>query len=310
MRLSAPAYGAGMIVGGMALIGFTDNFVRVIAEDAGLWQFHAVRSAMALPLLIGAAWALGLRLTPRRWWAVGARCGVQTLAMLLYFGALPVMPIAQVGAALFTAPIFVLLFSAALFGHPIGPRRLAAVGLGFAGVLVMLRPDPANLTALTLMPVAAGALYGLSNLLTREWCAEEPVGALLAGFFGAMGLAGVLALGVIAAAPPPETWAAAVPFLTDGWRAPTGGFLFWTFVQAAGSLAAVALIVRGYQSGETSTLAVFEYSFLLSAGFWAWALFGEGLQPVDFLGMAMIVASGAVIAWRTAAAARMGRPAE
>ena len=59
----------------------------------------------------------------------------------------------------------------------------------------MLRPDPANLSLVTLMPVAAGALYGLSNLLTREWCADEPVGALLAGFFGAMGLAGAAALG-------------------------------------------------------------------------------------------------------------------
>ena len=54
----------------------------------------------------------------------------------------------------------------------------------------MLRPDPANLSLVTLMPVAAGALYGLSNLLTREWCADEPVGALLAGFFGGDGLAG------------------------------------------------------------------------------------------------------------------------
>ena len=126
--------------------------------------------------------------------------------MLLYFGSLPMMPIAQVGAALFTAPIWVLIFAAVLFGRPIGPRRLVAVGLGFAGVLVMLRPDPANLSLVTLMPVAAGALYGLANLLTREWCAEEPVGALLAGFFGAMGLAGALALALLAVAPLPVQW--------------------------------------------------------------------------------------------------------
>ena len=48
-------FGAAMIVGGMAMIGFTDNFVRVIAEDAGLWQFQLFRSAMALPLLAAAA---------------------------------------------------------------------------------------------------------------------------------------------------------------------------------------------------------------------------------------------------------------
>ncbi len=111
--------------------------------------------------------------------------------MLIYFGALAFMPIAQVAAGLFTAPIFVLLFSAVLFGQRIGPRRLTAVGLGFLGILVMLRPDPTDLQFATFVPVAAGAFYGLSNLLTREWCADEPVGALLLAFFLALGVAGL-----------------------------------------------------------------------------------------------------------------------
>jgi drug/metabolite transporter (DMT)-like permease len=289
-------FGAAMIVGGMAVIGFTDNFVRVIAEDAGLWQFHLLRSAMALPLLVAAAGVFGLALWPRRRGAVAARCGVQAASMLLYFGSLPMMPIAQVGAALFTAPSWVLLFAAAFWGRPIGPRQMLAVVLGFAGVLVMLRPDPADLSLVTLMPVAAGALYGLSNLLTREWCADEPVGALLLGFFGAMGLAGAVALALIALAPPPDGWAAAAPFLTAGWMPPTGRLLFWSFVQAAGSLVAVGMIAKGYQSGETSFLTVFEYFFLVSVTFWAWALWGERLDAAAFLGLALIVASGTVIA--------------
>lgn len=288
--------GAALIVGGMVVLGFTDNFVRVIAADAGLWQFHAVRSAMALPLLALAAMVFGLGLRPRRPGRVALRCAVQALAMLLYFAALPVMPIAQVGAALFTAPIWVLVFSVLLFGQPIGPHRSAAVALGFLGVLVMLRPDPANLSAMTLMPLGAGALYGLSNLLTRQWCAEEPVLALVGGFFAALGLAGLAGLALVTLVPPPEAWRAAAPFLTDGWRPMTGAFLVWTFVQAAGSLLAVGMIARGYQSGETSALAVFEYAFLLTVSAWAWLLFGDALEPVDVLGIALIVASGLLIA--------------
>jgi drug/metabolite transporter (DMT)-like permease len=72
--------------------------------------------------------------------------------------------------------------------------------------------------------------------------------------------------------------------------------LFWILIQAAGSLLAVGLIARGYQSGETSALAVFEYAFLLTASFWAWALWGETLAPLDFVGIAMIVAAGAMVA--------------
>jgi drug/metabolite transporter (DMT)-like permease len=146
------------------------------------------------------------------------------------------------------------------------------------------------------MPLAAGALYGLSNLLTREWCSEEPVGALLLGFFGAMGLAGALALALLALAPPGAGTEAAAPFLTAGWAAPTGRFLFWSFVQAAGSLVAVGMIAKGYQSGETSVLAVFEFFFLASVSFWAWAIWGEALDAPSVLGIALIVAAGLVIA--------------
>ena len=194
------ARGASLIVAGMAAIGFIDNFVWVIAAEVSVWQFHLVRSAMALPALALAA-ALGLRLRPNRPGRVAARAAVQGTAMLLYFASLGFLPIAQVGAGLFTAPLFVLLLAALLFRERIGPRRLAAVAAGFAGVLMILRPDPATMGPEALMPLAAGALYGLGNLLTREWCADEPVGALLAAFFAALGLIGAAGCLVLALHP-------------------------------------------------------------------------------------------------------------
>ncbi len=304
------ALGAVLIVCGMAIIGLVDNFVRFIAEDAGLWQFHLVRSAIALPALVLLAFLLGQSVLPRSYPRVAARCGVQALSMLLYFGSIPMMPMKQVAAALFTAPIWVLIFSALLFGHRIGPRRLVAVALGFAGVLVILRPDPANLSFVTLMPLLAGALYGLSNLLTREWCATEPVGAMLGGFFIAMGIAGAAALVLIDVFPPGPAAVAAAPFLTAGWQPVTGSLLFWCAVQAIGSLVAVGMLVRGYQSGETSYLAIFEYSFLITASFWAWMIWGETLDALAFVGMALIVASGVVIARVNAVPSAPGTAAE
>jgi drug/metabolite transporter (DMT)-like permease len=288
--------GAALILAGMAVIGFVDNFVRVIATEVSVWQFHLMRSGLMLPVLAGVAAAAGLRLRPRRWRPVALRCGVQAAALVLYFGSLPFMPIAQVGAGLFTAPLFVLLFAAVLFRHRIGARRVLAVALGFAGVLIMLRPDPANLSAFTLMPLAAGALYGLSNLLTREWCAGEPVGALLAGFFGALGLAGALGCLLFTLWPVPEAVRAAAPFLTRPFALPSAVVLFWIAVQAVASLGAVGCITRAYQIADTSYVTVFEYSFLVTASFWAWVVWDEGLDVLGFVGIALIVASGAVVA--------------
>lgn len=292
----ATAFGAAIIVAGMVVIGLTDSLVRAISDEAGLWQFHFTRSAMALPLLLAGGVALGLPLRPRRLAPVAARTGVLTLSMLLFYGALAAAPAAQVGAALFTSPLWVLIFAAAFFGRPIGLVRTLAVVLGFVGALVMLRPDADSLSPMTLMPVVAGALYGLGNLLTREWCVEEPVGALLLTYFGALGLAGAAMLVILAIVEPPAAWLEAAPFLTAGWRSPSLLVLGVIAVQAAGAVVGVGMVARGYQVGDTSTLAVFEYSYILSVAAWAFVLWGERLGPLDVLGMAMIVSAGAIVA--------------
>jgi drug/metabolite transporter (DMT)-like permease len=295
-----PVAAAAHIVGAMALIGCVDNFVRLIASEAGLWQFHLTRSAMAGVMLAVGAAVLGWRLHPRRWGAVALRSLLLSAAMVLYFGALAVLPIAQVGAALFTAPIFVLLISAFVFGVAVGPWRVLAVALGFAGVLVMLRPDAGNLTLMTVMPVCAGFLYALAAIVTRRHCADEATMTLQAGFFAGLAFWSVIGLAVLHGVGPARAAAAAGEgFFLRGWVAPTGAFLFWTFVQAAGSLAGVGLLTRAYQLGEPSYVAVFEYSFLVFAGGWAWLLWGEVLDPVSWLGIAAIAASGLVIALRS-----------
>ena len=69
-----------VIVGAMALIGFIDNFVGVIAGEAGLWQFHAYRGVVSLPLILGVGWALGIRIWPRRGLAVAGRSEQDELA--------------------------------------------------------------------------------------------------------------------------------------------------------------------------------------------------------------------------------------
>jgi len=111
---------AGLISVYAFVIGFTDNYVRVIAEEAGLWQFHLTRSCMTAVLLgLGVAiW--GFRIRPRNWRAVVARSAIHGSAMVIYFGALAFLDVALVAAGLFTAPIWVLLISRFAYGHAIG----------------------------------------------------------------------------------------------------------------------------------------------------------------------------------------------
>ena len=287
---------AFMIVVYAMIIGFTDNFVRVIAEEIGLWQFHATRTVLALIILGLAALPLGLRLRPVNLSAVVARSAIHGLAMVIYFGALAFLPVALVAAGLFTAPIFVLLISRFAYGEAIGTVGIMAVALGFAGVVLVLGPEAwAGASLPALLPVIGGALYAMGNVATRKWCPEESAETLLAGFFaalGVIGLIGMLALTLVplAAAPGPEG------FLQRGPVWPGGDVWFWTFVQAAGSLVAVGMMVRAYQIADAPRVSVFEYVILPASALWSWALWGEVLTPLSVLGMAMIVAAGVMIA--------------
>lgn len=292
---------AGLILVYAMVIGFTDNYVQVIAENAGLWQFHFTRTLMAMALLIPVAMVMGLRLRPVNLRAVLARSSIHGLAMVIYFGALAFLDVALVAAGLFTAPIWVLLISRFAYGHAIGPVQVLAVALGFAGVILVLGPEALGGASMAaLLPIIAGALYALGNIATREWCGEESAQTLLAGFFGALGIIG--AVGMVALTLfPLEVPLGPDGFLQRGPVWPSGEFYFWTFVQAAGSLIGVGFMIRAYQITDASRASVLEYVILPASAFWTWVIWGKGLEPLAVLGMVLIVAAGTLIAMRAKA---------
>ncbi len=296
---------AGLILIYAMVIGYTDNYVQVIAAEAGLWQFHFTRTLMAMALLAAAVPVLGLRLRPVSPRAVVARSAIHGIAMVIYFGALAFLPVAIVAAGLFTAPIFVLLISRFAYGHRIGPVRIAAVAIGFVGVVLVLGPEALTGASLAaVLPVAAGAMYAMGNIATKEWCARESAETLLAGFFLALGVIGAIGMLVL------SLWPLVVAGGTDGFLArgpvwPSGTFYWWTFVQAAGSLLGVGMMIRAYQIADAGRVSVLEYVILPASAFWTWMIWGETLKPMAWIGMALIVTAGVMIALRARHSAKL-----
>lgn len=298
MALSNTMQGALCAVLGMALLGFIDNFVKLLAQDIGLWQFHFSRSVFVLLILGTMALYFGWTLRPKRLWAVALRSFFTATSMVLYFGAVAVLPIAQVGAGLFTAPIFVLIISAVFYRMPIGGWRVFAVCLGFLGVILLLRPNADAFSWFSLIPVCAGLLYGYGAVCTRVYCADESTLTLVIGFFVILGLWGAVGL----------LWFAVSGLQTDpiqdgffgtGWQSWTQTAALLTVAQAIFSLAGIGLITRAYLLAEASRIAVFEYSFLISAGFWSYILWQEFPDTLGLIGISLIIAAGAVIILRT-----------
>lgn len=289
-----PLAAALAMVVAMAVIGFVDTFIALIAETVGLWQFHAMRSALMMPLLAMMP-MLGLgNLWPNRWRRVLARSVVLSLSMMLYFGALGLMPVAQALAGMFTSPLFVLLINVVVMGQRIGVWRGGAVVLGFVGILLVLQPGAEGFGPVMLMPVAAGFFYAVSAIATRSWCEGESAVSLLGANMAMLGGVGLLVSCVLGA------WGGEdAGFLLRGWTWDFAPAVPWIALQAVCSLGAVFLIIRAYQMDIPTNVAVFEYAVMVFGPVFAWLLWGQGLGVWQGLGIALIVAAGLIIALRS-----------
>ncbi len=301
-----PALAAISVLGGMAALGLTDNFVPHISERGSLWQFHLVRSVMAF-VVLGAVVAFGFgSLRTKRPVAVLGRSLFQAGAMLIYFGCLSVLPIGVVVAGLFTSPLFVVLISIMFQGKSVGLFRWTAVVIGFVGALMVIRPDPSALDPISFLPIVAGLLYAIGAVATRAWCEGESTLTLTAGFFGMLGVFGLIGVFVVSGDAP----AGHDGFVLRSWGPLDAEMLFWFAVQAVGSLIGIGLIFRGYLLGEASHVAVFEYSLLVFASFWAWVLWDQTVPVLGLFGMVLIALAGSIIALRSTAPVGAGRVPE
>ena len=289
----APTAAALAIVAGMMTLGLTDNFVPYVTEHGSLWQFHLLRGAMALAMMLCvAAFGFGT-LRPNRVLPVAARSIFQAGAMLIYFGCLAFLPIGVVVAGLFTAPLFTVLIGLFFQGKQVGVIRWSAIIIGFVGAMLVIRPDPAALDPIAFLPIIAGLLYAIGAVATRTWCEGEPTLALTAGFFIMLTTFGAIGCLLL-----PGTGMGAEGFPLRGWTPMTSDRWFWIAVQSVGALVGIAFIFRGYQLGEASFVAVFEYSLLIFATVWAFILWDETVPITALIGMGLIAAAGTIIAMR------------
>ena len=284
------------MVTGMAIVGIIDNFVKFISVEISLWQFHFLRSLIAVPVVVIFGLLAGWNLKPRRLWPVLGRNMFLTGAMFVYFGCLGFFPIAAVAAGLFTAPVLVIFIDAVWSRCAIGPIRLATAFIGFIGTILVLKPDVGGLSWANLIPVSAGLMYAFGNVATRKWCEGESAVALLWSYMFLMLIFGGLGAVYLYFNPGDPT-----SFLSRGWVWPSAGVWGWIWAQAVFSLVGIGFIMKAYLIGEVTYVSIFEYSMLIFASITAWVLFGDKVRLLGFLGIGLIIITGIVISLRSRA---------
>ena len=114
-NLSPIAKSGILLVSGISIFGFADNLTLLVSDDVSVGQFHFSRSLCASTIVLLFAYFTGANIIPKKWLAIIIRTFLNVIAMILYFSVIPIMPIAEAGAGLFTAPIFVLIISGVFF---------------------------------------------------------------------------------------------------------------------------------------------------------------------------------------------------
>lgn len=274
-----------------------DAVIKYIGAGFPLWQTYILRSALAIaPLLVFIRWKQpDMSLVPRALgWAI-ARSAMLAIMWACYYMALPHVKLAVAAASYYTAPLFIALLSAALTGDKVGLIRWMAILLGFAGVLVMLRPDPDGLNLYVLLPLVSAVLYALSMILTRTKCQQESPLVLSLNLnmtfivFGAVfGLAIALFDGS-------SSLASANALLFGGWVSlDLSAWLVMTILAVAILVGSIGAALA-YQNGPAPVIAVFDNTYLLFSVIWGILVFAEVPDVWSLIGMLMIVTAGITV---------------
>lgn len=269
----------------VAAIGFfaaMDAMIKSVAGTYPTFQIVFFRSLFALlPLGVVVAREGGLRvLRTGRPLGHVARSAVGLAAMFCFFASFAHMPLADVYAIVFAGPLFLTALAVPLLGERVGWRRWTAVAVGFAGVLVVLRPGAGMLSGAALVCLLGSFLYALAMIMIRLLGRTESTATMVVYFT----LTGTLA--------------GAVGMIPD-WVTPRGaadlGLL--AAIGVAGGIAQL-LMTSAFRMTPASTLAPFEYTALVWGVGFGWALFGEWPDAAVFLGAAIVAASGLYIVRR------------
>jgi drug/metabolite transporter (DMT)-like permease len=288
-------------IGASVAFSVNDMAIKALSGDYALHQVILFRSLIGITFLVTCVLPFqgGLAaLATRRLGSHLMRASCVVASNLFYFLGLAALPLATTSAIFFVAPLLITALSVPFLGERVGPRRWAAVGMGLAGVLIMLRPEGGVMAVAAVLPLASALAYAFMHIMTRRLKATESavamtfyVQSLFIVVSAAMGL--TFGDGRFADQSDPS-----LAFLFRAWVWPPAGdwlvFLATGFGSAIGGL----LIAQAYRLGEAGLIAPFEYVAMPLAIFWGLVIFGEWPLPLAWLGIALICGAGLYIGWR------------
>ena len=288
-RQESPVTAIILISLSIAAFSGSDAIVKWVADDFHFTQIILVRSIVAVPItviLLMRSGGFG-RLHEVNHRIILMRVVFGTLSFITFIQALKVIPLAETVAVSFAGPLFITALSVPLLAEKVGPRRWAAVVVGFVGVLVILRPGAEVFQPAALWAVLSAALYALAAIATRKLAVAASTAAILVwvnSYVLVIMAAGVLVL---------DTW------VDPGWLD-----MVLLFGFAIASTVGQYLGVEAFRRAAPSLLAPFDYTALIWAALLGFIIWHEIPTWSLVAGSVVLVLSGLYILHREATLSR------
>lgn len=257
-----------------------DTLMKLATEGLPPYEVLFLRGAAALlwsiPLLLATGYARQARLMFDR--RVLARNLLELMAISAYVVALANMQIADASALGQITPLLVLLGTGMLFGERIGGMRMALIGVGFAGALMVAQPTMQGISFYALLALANAVFCAARDIAGRR------VGSHVPGMIVAVSAVVVVLVGAAAAHLAFETWVVPGPYHLI-LLACAGFFLIFGHF----------FIFMAYRIGPTSAVAPFYYCFTVWAVISGLLVFGQFPNRLAMAGILLVVGSGLAV---------------
>lgn len=301
--LNQPRLGIICILLGMFAITLNDVMIKFLSGDYPLHQMVFARSAIGILfsfaiLQMEGGWRMLLTAQPG---LHVLRCVLIVTANLTYFTALAAMPLADATALFFVAPLMITLLSIPILGERVGPVRMTAVLIGFAGALIMQRPwasaDALSVSRIILvLPLISALTYALNQLLTRKLGVDSKASAMaiyIQGGFVVVSLGFYIVAGDGRFASGVNN--PSLVFLLREWVWPAPADR-WVFLALGVNSAVIGYaLTQAYRLADAGTIAPYEYIGLPLAVLWGFVIFGELPVATVWIGIVLILSAGVFV---------------
>lgn len=275
--------GAALMAASMACYVTNDSLVKLVAGNLGLSQIILLRGLMATAFLLALAIhrkSIFPVLGKSDWKIVAYRLTGEVGATLCYLTALFNMPLANATAILQALPLAVTLGAALFLGEAVGWRRYMAILIGFAGVLIIVRPGSEGFNVFSMWALAAVVFIVLRDLTTRQLSPHVP--SIFVSLMTSLAI----------------TITGAVMSLFTVWDPVSAGDLKLLGVAALFLIFGYLTSVMTMRVGEISFVSPFRYTVLIWAVILGYVVFGDVPDGWTLLGGAIVVLMGVYTFYR------------